>query len=313
MVCLSDKPSHSIASFSNYHRAFLAQAPLCLVAFTAVASLLHLPVQEDAHWKAKLRRIDFLGAFVLIGAVLGMVFGLDRGSNVSWTMPTTIASLSASVVLFILFIVVEVRFAAEPFAPGYVVFGRTFFANYGCNFCSFASWLAALFYIPLYFQAVDGVSATISGVRLLPSIFSSVSGSLFAGFIMKWTGKYFRLTIIAYVLIVLGLGGIFLTSGGALANTAAMIVSMSFTAFGNGIAVTTTLIALSMTILSLLNVNVYLLSANQTSLELGSRRPSRSDCLHLSLPISGLRDWSLPLIHRGPTATPKPAAVLTSR
>lgn len=304
---------NQLLSFSNHHRAFLAQAPLCLVAFTAVASLLHLPVREDAHWKEKLRRIDFLGAFVLIGAVLGMVFGLDRGSNVSWTMPITIASLSVSIVLFILFIVVETRFAAEPFAPGYIVFGGKFFANYGCNFCSFASWLAALFYIPLFFQAVDGVSATVSGVRLLPSIFSSVSGSLFAGFVMKWTGKYFRLTIIAYVLIVSGLGGIFLFSGGVLANTAAMIVAMSFTAFGNGIAVTTTLIALSMSIMSFLSLHICLLSANQTSLELECRRPGRGNCLHLSLPISGLRDWSLPLIHRGPATAPKPFALLTPR
>lgn len=210
-------------------------------------SLLHLPARENADWKAKLRRIDFLGAFVLVGAVLGMVFGLDRGSNVSWTMPTTIASLSASAALFILFVVVETRFASEPFAPGHIIFPRRFFSNYGCNFFSFGSWLAALFYIPLFFQAVDGVSATISGVRLLPSIFSSVSGSLFAGFVMKWTGKYYRLTIIAYVLCVSGMSGIFLFSGGAFSNTAAMIVSMAFTAFGNGIVVTTTLIALSMT------------------------------------------------------------------
>lgn len=226
--------------------------------------LLHLPVREDAHWKEKLRRIDFLGAFVLVGAVLGMVFGLDRGSNVSWTMPTTIASLCASIVLFILFIAVETRFASEPFAPGYIVFPRRFFANYGCNFCSFASWLAALFYIPLFFQAVDGVSATIAGVRLLPSIFSSVSGSLFAGFVMKWSGKYYRLTIIAYILIVSGMSGIFLFSGGAWANTAAMIVSMAFTAFGNGIAVTTTLIALSMTTTNVIAI-VCLFLANKTS------------------------------------------------
>lgn len=227
------------------HRAFIAQAPLCIMAFTAVSLMLNLPVQEDTHWKAKLRRVDFAGAIVLVGAVLGFLLGLDRGSNVSWTMPLTIVSLSVSVVLFILFVIIEVYFAAEPFAPGYIIFDRTFFANYGCNFASFGSWLAALFYIPLYFQAVDGVSATVSGLRLLPSICTGVFGSLFAGFVMKWTGRYYWLTVGGYTSLTLGITGVFLFSGGAVPSTAGMIMSMVMSAFGNGIGVTTTLIGLS--------------------------------------------------------------------
>jgi hypothetical protein len=227
------------------HRAFIAQAPLCIMAFTAVSLMLNLPVQEDTHWKAKLRRVDFAGAIVLVGAVLGFLLGLDRGSNVSWTMPLTIVSLSVSVVLFILFVIIEVYFAAEPFAPGHIIFDRTFFANYGCNFASFGSWLAALFYIPLYFQAVDGVSATVSGLRLLPSICTGVFGSLFAGFVMKWTGRYYWLTVGGYTSLTLGITGIFLFSGGAVPSTAGMIISMVVSAFGNGIGVTTTLIGLS--------------------------------------------------------------------
>lgn len=248
MVCFSLNSSLSNGPFSNYCRAFIAQAPICVIAFVTVATVLKLPARENADWKGKLRRIDFLGAFVLIVAVLGVVFGLDRGSNVSWAMPLTVVPLCISAVFFILFILIEVRFAAEPFAPGHIVFNRAFLANYACNFFSFGGWLAALFYIPLYFQAVDGVSATVAGLWLLPSIFSSVSGSLFAGFMIKWTGRYFLLTIAAYGLFILGVTGIFLFSSGAVSNTVAMIVSTVPPAFGNGIVVTTTLIALSMSL-----------------------------------------------------------------
>ena len=207
--------------------------------------MLDLPVEEDSHWKDKLRRIDFLGAIVLVGAVLGMLLGLDRGSNVSWTMPLTIASLSSSVVLFVLFILVEIYFAPEPFAPGHIIFDRTFFASYGCNFFSFGGWMAALFYIPLYFQAVDGVSATVAGLRLLPSIFAGVSGSLFGGFVMKWTGKYYWLTIVSYTLLTAGVVTVYASSGGVATNLIVMILGMVAAAFGNGIGVTTTLISLS--------------------------------------------------------------------
>lgn len=226
-------------------RAFLAQFPMCILAFTAVSFMLKLPARENTHWKDKLRRIDFLGAIVLVGAVLGFLLGLDRGSNVSWKLPLTIASLSVSVVLFVLFVLVEVYFAAEPFAPGHIIFNRTFFALYGCNFFSFGGWLAALFYIPLYFQAVDGVSATVAGVRLLPSILAGVTGSLFAGVVMKRTGKYYWLTIAAYACLTAGCFAIFLFSGGAMTSLIPMIIGMAVAAFGNGIGVTSTLIGLS--------------------------------------------------------------------
>lgn len=207
--------------------------------------MLKLPAREDSHWKTKLRRVDFLGAVVLIGAVLGFLVGLDRGSNVSWKMPLTVASLSISVVLFILFILVEIYLAAEPFAPGHIIFNRTFFALYSCNFFSFGGWLAVLFYIPLYFQAVDGVSATVAGLRLLPSILSGVSGSLVAGFVMKRTGKYYWLTIFGYTLLTTGCLFVFLFSGGVVASTVPMIVGTALSSFGNGLGVTTTLIGLS--------------------------------------------------------------------
>lgn len=207
--------------------------------------MLDLPAQEDSHWKTKLRRIDFPGAIVLVGAVFGFLLGLDRGSNVSWTMPITIISLSVSTALFALFIIIEVFYAAEPFAPGHIIFNRTFFAAYACNFFSFGGWLAALFYIPLFFQAVDGVSATVAGLRLLPSIISGVSGSLFAGYIMKWTGKFYWLTIAAYTGLTIGLTTIFMASGAVTENTTVLVLGMVGCAFGNGIGVTSTLISLS--------------------------------------------------------------------
>ena len=238
-------PESDKLGFLTLTRSFIAQFPLCILAFVAVMVMLDLPVEEDSHWKNKLRRIDFLGAIVLVGAVLGMLFGLDRGSNVSWSMPLTIVSLSVSGVLFVLFLLVEIYYAPEPFAPGHIIFDRTFFASYGCNFFSFGGWMAGLFYVPLYFQAVDGVSATVAGLRLLPSIFAGVSGSLFAGFVMKWTGKYYWLTVIAYTLLTTGVAMMYAFSGGVAADTVGMILGMVTAAFGNGIGVTTTLISLS--------------------------------------------------------------------
>lgn len=206
--------------------------------------LLKLPVEEKGDWRAKLRRIDFLGAVILVAAVLGFLLGLDRGSNVSWTLPITIISLSVSTVLFIAFILVEIYVAAEPFAPGHIIFHRTLFACYGCNFFSFGGWLACLFFLPLFFQAVDDVSATVAGARLIPNVLAGVSGSLFGGFLMRLTGKYYWITVLAYTLLTVGMTVIFLFSGAITNSLPLTFVGTVMAGFGNGIGVTTTLIGL---------------------------------------------------------------------
>ncbi|KAF7714829.1 MFS-type transporter [Penicillium ucsense] len=233
-----------LSDYLGWRWAFLAQFPMCILAGIMVSLLLNLPAQESSHWKDKLRRVDFFGAIILVGAVLGFLLGLDRGSNVSWSLPLTIISLSVSAVLFIAFVLVEVCYAAEPFAPGHIIFSRTFFALYSCNFFSFGGWYAALFYLPLYFQAVDGVSATAAGLRLLPCILSGVCGSLLAGFIMRWTGKYFWLTVVAYGLLTAGCSMVYMFSGGILSSVIPMIIGTVFSSFGNGIGVTSTLVGL---------------------------------------------------------------------
>ena len=151
MVCITS-PSCEPQTDIRF-RAFLGQAPLCALAFAVVAFTLKLPQIDSSHWRTKLKRVDFLGAFVLICAVFTLLLGLDRGSNYSWKAPITIASLCVSFPLFVLFILVELKVAAEPFAPGRVIFEKSLFACYLCNFFSFGGWLAGLFYLPLYFQA----------------------------------------------------------------------------------------------------------------------------------------------------------------
>lgn len=234
-----------LADYIGWRWAFLFQVPLCLLAFIVVGLVLHLPAREQADWRTKLKRIDFLGALVLIGAVFTLLLALDRGSNVSWSSTITIVSISLSIPLFALFILVEMKVASEPFAPGHIIFHRTLFACYLCNFFSFSGWLAALFYIPLYFQAVDGLSATQAGVRLIPGIVFGVSGSLFGGFYMQKTGKYYWITVVAYTNLVVGMILVFLFSGLVVNSTAGIIIGMCFCGFSNGIGVTTSLIGLS--------------------------------------------------------------------
>lgn len=233
-----------LSDYIGWRWAFLGQAPLCAIAFLAVFAGLHLPKLDSSHWKDKLKRIDFLGAMILLGAVVSLLSGLDRGSNVGWSDKITIASLCSSVPLFLIFSFVEIKVASEPFAPGHIIFESSLFAAYLCNFFSFSGWLATLFYIPLYLQTVDRLSATQAGLQLIPAIICGVSGSLFGGVYMSKTGRYYWLTVTCYSTLVIGAIIIVLFAGVVTHSVPGIVIGMMICGFSNGIGVTSTLIGL---------------------------------------------------------------------
>lgn len=152
-----------------------------------------------------MRRIDFLGAFTLVSAVVALLAGLDCGSNLGWSHMITIVFLSVTPILFGLFIFVEMKVASHPFAPGHIIFDRSLFACYLTNFFGVAGQMAIIFFMPLFFQAVKGNSATQSGVLLVPGMVSSVIASLFGGWVIKKTGRFYWITVSSYGLLLFAL------------------------------------------------------------------------------------------------------------
>jgi predicted MFS family arabinose efflux permease len=232
-----------LADSIGWRWAFLAQGPMCVLAAIAVALVLDLPEQDQSHWKEKIKKIDFLGAAILIVAVFGLLVGLDRGSNVSWNDPIAITGL-AMTPLFVVFVLVERYVASNPFAPGHIILNKTLFACYLCNFFSFGGWLAAQFFIPLYWQVIGDYDASDAGLLLVPAIISGVMGSLFGGFYMKRTARYYWITVSAFTGLTAGLSLVLLFAGILTESVPIMVVGTTICAFGTGIGVTTTLIGL---------------------------------------------------------------------
>lgn len=113
-------------------RSFIAQVPILAAAFVAAYWILDVPQLDTSHWRDKLARVDFLGAFFLVSAVLCLLIGLDNGSNTGWDKLYTIVPLAISPALFAIFILVEIKVASHPFAPGHIIFERSVKAKPCC-------------------------------------------------------------------------------------------------------------------------------------------------------------------------------------
>lgn len=163
-------------------RSFLLQIPFVVIGLVNI----FIGFEKDSStkeggWRKKVQRIDFLGAILITLAVSSLLLGLEQAPHDTWSFPSTIEYLSASVVLFAAFIYVEMNVAAEPFAPKHVLFARNVGSAIVCNFLLYGCWLSVLYQLPLYWQAVDGASPSTTAVRLLPGFVAGVFGSLFAG------------------------------------------------------------------------------------------------------------------------------------
>lgn len=229
-----------------HKRAFLIQVFLCLIAIVSVGLLLHLPKrQSETPWRKQLPRIDILGALLLILTIFGILFGLDRGSNVSWRSPLTIGSLCATVPLSIAFLGVETRFAVEPFTPGHIIFDKALIACYVHNFFLYAAFTALIFYLPLFFQVILEMTPAQAGASLIPAAVSGVVGTLLGGIILKRTGKFYWLAVFAATAATLGSVLFPVAPSLDVGSLASIYIGSIISFVPQGVTVTASLIAIS--------------------------------------------------------------------
>jgi MFS family permease len=80
--------------------------------------------------------------------------------------------------------------------------GRIFAGNSAYAFLMGFAMFGALIFLPLYLQAVKGMSPTLSGLALLPMIAGIFSASIPSGQLMSRTGRYKMYPIISAILVV---------------------------------------------------------------------------------------------------------------
>ena len=187
----------------DWRVAFLAQIPCAIVSALLVYFTVHAPAREGkvSAWK----RIDFLGAFLLVMALVLLLMGLNAGGNtVPWTHPLVLTTLPLSGLFLGLFIYVEKNYAPEPVIDVRLMLNRTVLAACLTNWFTTMCVFSFLFYGPIYFQ-IKGLSTTQVGLRIVPSSLGGALGSISAGLLMRWTGHYYFINAGGQVIFITAL------------------------------------------------------------------------------------------------------------
>jgi EmrB/QacA subfamily drug resistance transporter len=178
---------------------FYINMPVGGAALLYLAATLHLPRLRVPH------RIDYLGAGVLAVAATSIVLLTTwGGSQYAWGSRTIVGLGALAVVAAAVFLMVEAR-AAEPVLPLHVFRNRNFSLATGMSFLLGLAMFGALTFLPIYQQTVQHLSATGSGLMLIPMMLGSTVTSLIAGQVTTRTGRYKALPIVGAAIMAVGM------------------------------------------------------------------------------------------------------------
>ncbi len=204
----------------SWRWVFYVNIPLGILALFVTASALPASVRRRSV------RIDVRGAVLLTGAVTALILVTTwGGTQYEWGSTVIVALGVAAVVLGALFVVVELN-APEPLLPLRLFRFRTFALSSGIALLVGVSMYGAVNFIPLFLQTVNGVSATDSGLLLMPLMLGMIGASVLSGNIVSRTGSYrvFPILGTAITTVSLGLLGTLDASSGRLESGIYMVL-----------------------------------------------------------------------------------------
>ncbi|KAH8658237.1 putative MFS transporter [Xylariales sp. PMI_506] len=190
----------------SWRWCFWINLPLGAVVMVVIFFFLRLPTPKTPVM-AGLKAIDWPGSLLIVGSAIMVLLGLEFGDVIfPWSSATIVCLLVFGVVVIVIFITNEWKFAANPVIPLRLFSQRSSAAAYVVYACNFYVLIGLSYYVPLYSQSVLGSNALESGVHLLPLIVSSSLSAACTGALIQKTGKYLFLMYTSQVVLVLGVG-----------------------------------------------------------------------------------------------------------
>ncbi|CAG9948903.1 unnamed protein product [Clonostachys rosea f. rosea IK726] len=188
---------------------FYINLPIGGVAFAFSAFLLRVPDRDTTKQplSKKLAQLDGVGTAVLIPGVVCLLLALQWGGlEHPWSDGRIIALLVLAGVLLIGFVAVQVLMPNTATIPPHIFKQRSILSGFWATICIGSQMMIFVYYLPIWFQAIQGVSAVDSGIRILPSTLSMVVATIFSGALITRIGYYTPFMIFGTCLMSIGAG-----------------------------------------------------------------------------------------------------------
>ena len=172
---------------------------------------LHIP-QENLQRKTttmqeKIARLDPIGTFFFLPSIICLLLALQWGGlTYDWSNARIIVLIVLFGLCFVAFLAVQRWKGQNATIPSHIFLNRNILAGAWFSFFIGAAQVTALYFLPLWFQAVKGVTAVKSGIMILPMVIGVTISSITAGVLTKKLGYYTPWMIACSVLMPIGAG-----------------------------------------------------------------------------------------------------------
>jgi hypothetical protein len=166
-------------------------------------------VQSDGNLSIfqRLRQLDLLGAGLLIPAVVCLLLALQWGGNQDpWNSSRIIGLFIGFGLLIILFVASQIILGDQATLPPRILKKRSIAAAVSFAMFFGGSIFLLMYYLPLYFQSIRGVSASRSGINILPLMGGVVVSSILVGSLVTVVGYYTPFLIVSQMIACIGFG-----------------------------------------------------------------------------------------------------------
>lgn len=193
----------------SWRWCFYINLPIGGIAIVVLVLILHLPKAKKAGtpWRQQVLQLDPIGTVFFVSGIVCLLLALQwGGSTYAWGNGRIIALLVLFVVCISVFIGVQIWKKETATVPPRIVTQRSIAAGMWSQFCVGSAMMTLVYYLPIWFQAIKGVSAIKSGIDTLPLILSLVVSSISAGFLVTRVGYYTPFMIANGVVMSIGAG-----------------------------------------------------------------------------------------------------------
>ncbi|KAL9114715.1 MAG: hypothetical protein Q9227_001393 [Pyrenula ochraceoflavens] len=155
----------------------------------------------------RLRRLDPLGTLTFIPGVLCCLLALQwGGSQYPWNNARIIVLFILAGALLITSAVIQRCVGEDATVPVRIVSQRSMLAAMWMAFCIGGVMFIFVYWLPVWFQAIKGVSAWRSGVMLLPFLLGVIVMSIIAGVAVTNFGYFVPAMLSASIVMSVGAG-----------------------------------------------------------------------------------------------------------
>lgn len=205
----------------SWRWCFYINLPIGAVTIVAILFFLKPPRQKidtSLTWKSRILQLDPIGSFAFMPGVVCLLLALQwGGTKYAWGNWRIIILFIFFALLIGVFIGIQIYKGDNATVPPRILKQRSIASGAFFAFTLGSSFFIIVFYLPLWFQAIKGASATKSGIMAIPLVLALVIFSLVAGIGITTFGYYTPFAYLAVILSAVGAGMLttFTTTSGA--------------------------------------------------------------------------------------------------